>query len=128
MFADLNITFPAPLSVLEDNMGAIALTSGPSPHHQRTKHIGLRYHYVRDLVRAGRVRFQHQDTHEQPADLLTKMLPEPAHTKHAEVLLGLRQLKIHQRPLPLSTRIYLQLHNEQLERTQAEMIQKSSLS
>ena len=109
-------------------MGAIALTSGPSPHHQRTKHIGLRYHYVRDLVRAGCVRFQHQDTQEQPADLLTKLLPEPAHTKHAEVLLGLRQVKIHQRPLPLSTRIYQQLHNEQLEKTQAEMTQRSSFS
>ena len=102
-------------------MGAIALTSGPSPHHQRTKHIGYRFHYVRELVRQGKIRFQHQETAEQPADLLTKLLPEPAHRKHANVLLGLAVLKVVQLPLPLSTRVYLQLHNQQLEKTKAEL-------
>ena len=107
-------------------MGAIALTSGPTPHHQRTKHIGYRYHYVRTLVRAGLLRFQHQDTSEQASDLFTKLLPEPAHTKHAQVLLGLRQLKVVQKMLPRSTRIYLELHNRQLESTQREMRERAT--
>ena len=47
IFSDLRVEFPKPLPVLEDNMGAIALTSGPTPHHQRTKHIGYRFHFVR---------------------------------------------------------------------------------
>ena len=95
-------------------MGAIFLTSGPSPHHQRTKHVGYRYHYVRSLVRMGKVKFQHQDTTEQPSDLMTKLLPQHAHEKHAAVLLGLAKIKIFQRPLPAVTKVYLQLHEKQL--------------
>ena len=128
VFQDLSIQFPQPLPVLEDNQGAIALTTGPTPHHQRTKHIGYRYHYVRELVARGIVRFQHQDTAEQPADVFTKFLPESLFCKHAEVLMGIRQLKIVQRPLPRSTRIYLELHNQQLESTQADMTNRAKHS
>ena len=117
IFADHRVEFPFPLPVLEDNMGAIALTTGPTPHHQRTKHIGYRFHYVCSLVQQGILRFQHQDTAEQPADLFTKFLTEAVFTKHAEVILGIKQLKIVQKPLPRSTRIYLELHNQQLEQT-----------
>ena len=122
------VEFPFPLPVLEDNMGAIALTTGPTPHHQRTKHIGYRFHYVRSLVQQGILRFQHQDTAEQPADLFTKFLTEAVFTKHAEVILGIKQLKIVQKPLPRSTRIYLELHNQQLEQTKRDMEERAQLS
>ena len=121
MYSDLKLRFPVPLTVLEDNMGAIFLTTGPSPHHQRTKHVGYRYHYVRSLVRLGKIRFQHQDTSEQPSDLLTKLLPQHAHEKHAAVLLGLQQIKIFQRPLPAVTRVYLKLHERQLRETKGAL-------
>ena len=39
------------------------------------------------------------------------------HEKHAAVLLGLQKIKIHQRPLPVVTKVYLQLHEKQLART-----------
>ena len=47
--------------------------------------------------------------------------------KHADVLLGLRQLKNIQKPLPRSTRIYLELHNQQLEKTKAGMFERAKL-
>ena len=106
-------------------MGAIFLTSGPSPHHQRTKHVGYRYHYVRSLVRMGKVKFQHQDTTEQPSDLMTKLLPQHAHEKHAAVLLGLAKIKIFQRPLPAVTKVYLQLHEKQLNDTKTALASAS---
>ena len=127
IFADLRVEFPKPLPVLEDNMGAIALTSGPTPHHQRTKHIGYRFHYVRSLVKQCILRFQHQDTAEQPADIFTKFLTEDMFSKHAAVLLGTRQLKIVQKPLPRSTRIYLELHNQQLEQTKRDMEERTKV-
>ena len=109
-------------------MGAIALTTGPTPHHQRTKHIGIRFHYVRALVADSILRFQHQDTAEQPADVFTKFLPEAVFTKHAEVLLGIRKIKVVQKPLPRSTRIYLELHNQQLEQTMRDMQKRADVN
>ena len=67
------------------------------------------------------MRFQHQDTSQMPSDIFTKFLPEELFTRHAQVLLGESELKVVQKPLPRSTRIYLELHNQQLERTRAEL-------
>ena len=38
-----------PIVVYEDNQGAIALIENPV-HHQRTKHIDIRYHFIREQV------------------------------------------------------------------------------
>ena len=45
-------------------------------------------------------------TAEQPSDVFTRFLPEPAFAKHSRVLLGLRELKVIQQELPVSTRVY----------------------
>ena len=37
------------LKVFEDNQGAIALSKNPE-FHKRTKHIDIRYHFVRERV------------------------------------------------------------------------------
>ena len=37
------------LTILEDNQGAIALTKNPE-FHKHTKHIDIRYHFVREKV------------------------------------------------------------------------------
>eukprot|EP00253_Pinus_taeda_P004112 PITA_04112 len=42
--------------------------------HDRSKHIDIRYHYIRDMVQRGAIRLQHIDTDEQVADILTKPL------------------------------------------------------
>ena len=81
---------------------------------------------MRSLVAQGYLRFQHQDTAHQPADIFTKFLPESVFRLHAEVLLGHRQLKVVQKPLPRSTRIYLELHNQQLAKTQQEMVDRAT--
>ena len=68
---EFGLKVPTPCTVLEDNKSCIKLTE-KTTDHQRTKHIRLRYHYVRELVKEGKVRMQHQHTDQQPADLLTK--------------------------------------------------------
>jgi len=40
----------SPILVLEDNQSAIALAKSKKTHG-RTKHIEVRYHYVRELIR-----------------------------------------------------------------------------
>jgi hypothetical protein len=42
--------------------------------HDRSKHIEIRYHFIRDCVQKGAVKLQYVPTNEQVADILTKAL------------------------------------------------------
>jgi hypothetical protein len=56
-----------------DNESAIALSKNPV-FHDRSKHIDVRYHYIRECVEEDRVKLQSIGTEEQLADILTKAL------------------------------------------------------
>ena len=43
-------------------------------HHDQTKHMEMRYHYVRDMVQKRVVELQFVPTNEQVANVLTKPL------------------------------------------------------
>ncbi len=60
--------------LFEDNQSCIHLIKNPQQGHQRTKHIQVKYHYVRELVRARIIEIDYKKTHEQVADILTKGL------------------------------------------------------
>eukprot|EP00253_Pinus_taeda_P001835 PITA_01835 len=57
------------LSSAEAN--CIKLTENPV-FHDRSKHIGIRYHFIRDYVQKGAVKLEYISTDEQVADILTK--------------------------------------------------------
>ncbi|PWA81139.1 hypothetical protein CTI12_AA188860 [Artemisia annua] len=57
-----------------DNVSAVYLSCNPV-QHQRTKHIEIDIHFVRDLVAAGQVRVLHVPSRYQYADIFTKGLP-----------------------------------------------------
>lgn len=61
------------LKVYEDNQGAIALAKNPE-FHKRTKHIDIRYHFVREKVEDGHVVID-CPTLNMLADLMTKSIP-----------------------------------------------------
>jgi hypothetical protein len=42
--------------------------------HDRSKHIEIKYHYIKDMVQRGEVRLQYVIIEEQVADMLTKPL------------------------------------------------------
>ena len=54
-----------------DNQGAIALAKNPV-HHQRSKHIDIRYHYVRQEVQNGSIDLDYIPSSENIADMFTK--------------------------------------------------------
>jgi hypothetical protein len=63
-----------------DNISAVYMTSNPI-QHQRTKHIEIDLHFVRERVAIGDVRVLHVPTSSQYADVFTKGLPSSVFTE-----------------------------------------------
>ncbi|GKA44620.1 ribonuclease H-like domain-containing protein [Tanacetum coccineum] len=57
-----------------DNVSAVYMSANPV-QHQRTKHIEIDIHFVRDFVASGQVRVLHVPSRFQYADIFTKGLP-----------------------------------------------------
>jgi hypothetical protein len=64
---------PAKFRLLFDNKSAIALAKNPV-HHDRSKHIDVKFHSIREIMEAGQVEISHVGTQDQLADILTKAL------------------------------------------------------
>ena len=60
-----------------DNHSCIKMTKYPV-FHDKSKHIEVRYHFVRDMVQKGAIKLKYLPTEEKVADVLTKHL---AHVK-----------------------------------------------
>jgi len=56
-----------------DNQRCIKLSENPV-HHDKTKHIENRFHYIRDIVQKGAVKLEYIATEDQVADVFTKPL------------------------------------------------------
>ena len=69
-----------------DNTAAIQLSQNDSIHN-RSKHINIRYHLVRDTVKKGRIDITWVGTREQQADILTKALGPSLFTEQCDRLL-----------------------------------------
>ncbi|GJX64875.1 hypothetical protein Tco_0299218 [Tanacetum coccineum] len=59
-----------------DNTSAIAISNNPVLH-SRTKHIDIRYHFIRDHIMKGDIELHFIPTQYQLADIFTKPLDEP---------------------------------------------------
>ena len=56
-----------------DSQSAIHLAKN-QVHHARTKHIDVRYHFVRDVIEEGSISLIKVHTNENPSDMLTKVV------------------------------------------------------
>ena len=75
--ADLGYKQTGPTKLHMDNQGAIALGSNPMIG-DKSKHIILGYHYVKEQHAKGTITFQWVNSKEQLADFLTKPLATDA--------------------------------------------------
>jgi hypothetical protein len=66
--------------LLCDNESAIRMADNPV-EHSRTKHIAIRYHFLRDLQQKEDIKIAYVNTKEQLADIFTKPLDEQTFTK-----------------------------------------------
>eukprot|EP00253_Pinus_taeda_P028633 PITA_28633 len=71
---DFQITCTPPISILCDNTSAINISKNPVMH-SKTKHIPIKYHFLRKQVIEQKVKLEYVPSKEQVADILTKPLP-----------------------------------------------------
>ena len=74
---DLLINYEYPIVINCDNTSAINMSKNPIMH-SRTKHIPIKYHYLREQVSQKAVKLEYIDTKEHIADIFTKPLPKEA--------------------------------------------------
>jgi hypothetical protein len=79
------------LTIMADNQRAIALAKD-NKFYMRTKHIDLRYHFIREAVESKKVEMKYILTSKNVADIFTKLLPKPKFQQFAEML-GLVMMK-----------------------------------
>ncbi|CAG7719181.1 unnamed protein product, partial [Allacma fusca] len=70
---ELDFPQDEPTKILVDNQSAIRLVKNPEMH-TRTKHIDVRYHYIREVVEYEQISVDYIPTTDQLADGLTKPL------------------------------------------------------
>jgi hypothetical protein len=72
IFSELGFALKA-IPICADNQGSIFIGSNPV-QERRTKHIDIRYHYVRECIEEGDVSVVFIEGKENPADMFTKNL------------------------------------------------------
>ena len=73
LLKEMNITQDGPTKIRVDNKSAIELAKNPV-HHERSKHIDVRFHFIRENIKNGEVELIHVPSQEQIADIFTKPL------------------------------------------------------
>jgi hypothetical protein len=84
LFSELGINL-GPIPLCGDNQGSIFLSSNPV-QEKRIKHIDLRHHYIRDVIREKKIELFFIEGAENPADLFTKNLGRIKFLKFREQL------------------------------------------
>lgn len=88
LIEELYTKLPLPTPIYCDNQAAIALASKPKSQ-ARTKHIDIRFHFVRRHVKDGTFTLLYCPTDDNVADAFTKALPRPRPQKlRASMALG----------------------------------------
>ncbi len=76
-----------PTTIFEDNMAAQILANQPQTS-MRTRHVALRFHFVREAIRDGVVEVKHCSSQQNLADSFTKILPKPHHCLLRSLICG----------------------------------------
>ena len=79
-----------PTEIWEDNASCIMMSENPT-NRERSRHVDVRVHFLRDMVRDGAVKLLKCAGTQNVADALTKSLPKPAFHKHREFMQGTAQ-------------------------------------
>jgi hypothetical protein len=85
LLSELGQDMSSPTVLCIDNQSAITIAWNPE-FHDRTKHIDVRYHFLRQVVNDGMVELTYTPTGEQVANVLMKGLPPALHNKFKSLM------------------------------------------
>ena len=81
LLEELQFIVPKQITLMEDNSECIATTENPV-NSSRLKHIDIKYHFVREQVQKGVIKFIYCPSRDMIADIMTKPLNEELFKKH----------------------------------------------
>lgn len=85
LLKDMNIETEV-INVYEDNQQCIRIAENRT-NYKRSRHIDLKYHFVKDLIEKGILKLTYISSGKQTADILTKSLPIHEHCRLTSQLL-----------------------------------------
>jgi len=85
IMTQIGFNLDVPIKIYVDNVSAINLAKNPV-FHQRSKHIDIRYHFLRDQVGKNMIKLEYCRSEYQIADILTKPLKINAFIKLRDLL------------------------------------------
>jgi len=85
LYEELRIPIDTPV-IYSDNLGALTTAEDPT-NYPRSKHIDIKYHYIRHCINEDLLCIDHVPGNENPADILTKALGPTKHHYLLESLL-----------------------------------------
>ncbi|CAN0877143.1 Retrovirus-related Pol polyprotein from transposon TNT 1-94 [Linum grandiflorum] len=78
LLVEFGVECQTPMQLFADNTSAIRIATNPVLH-DRTKHIEVHVHYIRQLVAEGLIELSYITSEDQTADLLTKAVSKARH-------------------------------------------------
>ena len=88
---EMKLTQKEATEIQVDNKSAIELVKNPKDHG-RSKHIDVRFHFIREQVKLKNIRVVHVNTHDQAADIFTKALAKPLF-ENCKQMLGMKDIR-----------------------------------
>lgn len=78
LLCELKCVVELPMILYTDNQAAITIATNPGSNHARTKHIDIKFHFIRDEINKNIIKVKWIETKKQLADILTKSVkPQP---------------------------------------------------
>ena len=71
---DIQVEYDEPIPIYCNNTSAISISKNPVMH-SKTKHIPIKYHFLREQVAEQNIRVEYVGTKEQVVDIFTKLIP-----------------------------------------------------
>ena len=81
LYKELGLAQKYPTQIWGDNEGAIVMAKDPK-FHQRSKHIDIKWHAIRDMIREKSIMTESCQDYQQTTDIMTKALPCAKHKQH----------------------------------------------
>ena len=84
----LSVDISSPTVIYEDNEGALQLANN-TVHHDKTKHINIKHHFIRDTVASKQIHVLRVVTKDNVSDLLTKPVTNTVYEHLIQRFLGI---------------------------------------